>query len=288
MTVAAEPQAATVAAQLDRARRQLASAAVEEPRRTAETLLGIVIGGDRSYFFAHPELELTSPESLRFADLVERRAAGEPTQYLTGVREFYGRDFEVNPQVLIPRPETEQLVEAVLSLAPPEARILDVGAGSGCIAATLYCERPSFTVFAADISAAALQTAQRNAARCQAAVAFLQGDMLEAVADESLDVVVSNPPYIAERDRAGLSREVRREPELALFAGKDGLAAYNRLIPAAARVLRQNGLLALELGYDSLPGVQTLLKGWDDVEIQADLAGIPRIALARRPSFRPR
>ncbi len=288
MTVAVEPQTATVEAQLEQARRQLAAAAIEEPRRTAESLLGFVIGCERSYLFAHPERDLSAQEAGHFEEIVARRVAGEPTQYILGVREFFERDFEVNPAVLIPRPETELLVEAVLEKASEAARVLDVGTGSGCIAVTLSCERPTLDVFAVDVSSAALGTAQRNARRNGATVRFSEGDLLESITDESFDVVVSNPPYAAERDRPTLSREVRREPELALFGGNDGLDVYRRLIPAAARVLRPGGLLALELGYDSLPGVRALLEGWDDVETRPDLAGITRIALARRSRFAQR
>jgi release factor glutamine methyltransferase len=282
MTVAAEPQAATIEAQLDRARHQLASAAIEEPRRTADTLLSNVLQCDPSHLFTHPERELTEQESARFAALVERRASGEPTQYLTGVREFFGRDFEVNPSVLIPRPETEFLIEAVLCEVPGAATILDLCTGSGCIATTLACERSAYQLFASDISAAALDTARRNASRNGARVSFAQRDLLEDVEEHSFDVIVSNPPYVAERDRPTLSREVGHEPALALFAGDDGLEIYRRLIPAAERVLRPGGLLVLELGYDSLPGVKQLLAGWDAVEFRPDLAGITRVALARR------
>lgn len=282
MTVSAEPSA-TVAAQLEEARRRLAEAAIEEPRRTAESLLGFVIGCDSSRLFAHPERELTAHEAERFGRLVERRAAGEPTQYLLGVREFYERDFEVSPAVLIPRPETELLVEVLLERREKNARVLDVGTGSGCIAVTLACERPAWEVCATDISAAALAVAQNNAYRLGARVEFRHGDLTEPFADESFDVVVSNPPYVAQRDRPTLSRELRWEPESALFAGEDGLDVYRRLVPAAARVLRPGGLLAMELGYDSLPGVRELLEEWDDVETRLDLAGIIRVALARRP-----
>jgi release factor glutamine methyltransferase len=287
MTVSAEP-AATVEAQLEQARRRFAEATIEEPRRTAESLLGFVIGCDRSHLFAHPERELSAQEAACYRRLVERRAAGEPTQYLLGVREFFGRDFEVNPAVLIPRPETELLVEAVLEKAPETVRVLDVGTGSGCIAVTLACERPSWEIYAADISKPALTVAENNARRLEARVEFRHGDLTEPFSDESFDVVVSNPPYVAQRDRPTLSRELRWEPELALFAGDDGLDIYRRLVPAAARVLRPGGLLAMELGYESLPGVLALLEEWDDVETQPDFAGVTRIALARSPRFAQR
>jgi release factor glutamine methyltransferase len=283
VTVAVKPQTATVEAQLEQARRQLAAAAVEEPRRTAESLLGFAIGCERSHLFAHPERELSLEQAEQFQDLVARRVGGEPTQCILGVREFYGRGFEVNPAVLIPRPETELLVEAVLEKTAESARVLDVGTGSGCIAVTLACERPSWEICATDISEQALAVAENNARNLKARVEFRHGDLTEPFEGESFDVVVSNPPYVAERDRPTLSREVRREPETALFAGDDGLDIYRRLIPAAARVLRPGGLLAMELGYDSLPGVLQLLEGWDDVETRLDLAGITRIALARRP-----
>lgn len=288
MTVAAEPQAATIEAQLLRARRQLASAAVDEPRRTADSLLAAVLECDASHLFAHPERELTEQEAAQFSALINRRANGEPTQYLTGVREFYGRDFAVNPSVLIPRPETELLVEAVLELATTDAKILDVCTGSGCIATTLVCERSTYRLFASDISVDALDTARRNAARHGAAITFSERDLLTDIEDASFDVIVSNPPYVSERDRPTLSREVQREPALALFAGDDGLDVYRRLIPTAKQALRPGGLLALELGYDSLPGVRDLLGDWDAVEFRPDLAGIPRIALARRAPFASR
>jgi release factor glutamine methyltransferase len=282
MTGAHEPREATVKAQLEHARRQLAAAGIEEPRRTAESLLGFVTGCESSHLFAHPERELSVDEAEQLQALVARRVEGEPTQYIFGVREFFGRDFEVSPAVLIPRPETELLVEAVLEKGPESARALDVGTGSGCIAVTLACERPSWEICAVDISEPALAIAENNAERLKARVEFRHGDLTEPFEGESFDVVVSNPPYVAERDRPTLSREVRREPEAALFAGADGLDNYRRLIPGAARVLRPGGLLAMELGYDSLPGVLALLEGWDDVETRPDLTGITRIALARR------
>lgn len=281
MTVAVEP-AATVEAQLEHARRRLAAASIEQPRLTAGSLLGFVMGCERSQLFTHPERELSEEEITQFESLVARRGEGEPTQYILGLREFFGRDFEVGPAVLIPRPETELLVEAVLESGADSAGVLDVGTGSGCIAVTLACERPSWAIRAVDISEPALRVAENNARRLGARVEFRRGDLTEPFAGESFDVVVSNPPYVRNEDRKTLSREVRREPELALFAGEDGLDVYRRLIPAAARVLRRGGLLALELGYDSLPGVLMLLEGWDDVETRPDLAGITRIALARR------
>jgi release factor glutamine methyltransferase len=251
-------------------------------------LLASVICCERSSLFAHPEREISLADAQRFELLVTRRAAGEPTQYILGVREFFGRDFEVSPAVLIPRLETELLVEAVLERATENARVLDVGTGSGCIAVTLACERPSWQVCATDISESALAGAENNARRLAARVEFRQGDLTAPFSGESFDVLVSNPPYVAQRDRLMLSRELHWEPELALFAGEDGLDIYRRLVPAAARALRPGGLLAMELGYDSLPGVLALLEGWDDVETQSDLAGITRIVLARRSRFAQR
>ncbi len=282
MQVRTPAAAATIESELERSRALLARAGVAEPRLTAECLLGFTLRADRAHLFAHPERLLDEAELSRVRALIERRAGGEPLQHLTGVREFYGRDFKVSPDVLIPRPETELLVEAVLERLRGDERLTDVGTGSGAIAVTLALEAPRSQVLACDVSAKALEVAAGNARDLDATVKLWRGDLLSAVAAGSLDVVVSNPPYVAERDRPTLSREVRREPSLALFAGEDGLACYRRLIPQARLALRPGGLLALELGYDGLPGVTALLADWDNVETRTDLAGINRVLLARR------
>lgn len=267
------------------ARGALEAAGIEAPGRTAEALLAHVLGRDRAYLYAHPEEELTPEQAARLAAAVGRRAGGEPLQYITGEEEFRGRRFEVSPAVLIPRPETELLVEAALERMAPEAavRAADVGTGSGCIAVTLALERPWARVLATDTSAAALGVARANAARLGAAVEFLECDLLAGI-EGGLDLVVSNPPYIAEAEYATLAREVREhEPRAALAAGPEGSEAYARLIPQARERLRPGGWLLLELGYSSEAAVRALLgEGWGSVTVRRDAQGWPRVLSAQR------
>lgn len=268
----------------------------ERARRDAETILLHLLRirdpeRNLAWLIAHGN----APTSHRaeFKVHIERRLAGEPLQYITGEAEFYGINFGVNRDVLIPRPETEHLVAKALSLAadfkPP--RIVDVGTGSGAIAVTLSYKLPAAHVTATDISAAALAVARKNAERNGVAerVRFLEGDLLAPVAGEQFDLVVSNPPYVAERDRDALSVEVRNyEPAQALFAGEDGLAIYRRLIPAAWSALVPCGLVALEIGYSQQPALHALLadSGFEQIEFIADLQGIPRVASAKRRGSR--
>ena len=272
-----------IASVLRDAAARLAASAVAEPRREAEALLARALGRARVDLLAHPEAAVDAEVAARFESDMARRAAGEPFQYIAGAREFFGREFEVGPGVLIPRPETELLVERALALLPAEARVCDVGAGSGAIAVTLAAERPDLRVAAVDISPAALEYARRNARRHEARVEFWRGDLLAAALGGAFDAVVSNPPYVAERARPGLQRELAWEPELALFAGEDGLAVYRRLIPGAARALRPGGALLLELGHDSAPAVAAMLADgpWGAPALHRDLAGIERVAEAR-------
>ena len=220
--------------------------------------------------------------------LVERRCAGEPIQYIIGETEFYGLPFHVTRDVLIPRPETEHLVEKVLSLAVrfPATRIVDVGTGSGAIAVTLAHKLPQAHITAVDLSARALAVAEGNAKRNGVDLRFLEGDLLAPVAEERFDIVVSNPPYVAATDRDTLSVEVREyEPALALFAGDDGLEVFRRLIPAAFAVLVPGGFLLLEIGFGQSPIIAALIAsaGFAQIEFTPDLQGIPRVACARRP-----
>jgi release factor glutamine methyltransferase len=229
--------------------------------------------------------------------LLDRRAAGVPTQYLTGRQEFWGLEFEVTPAVLIPRPETEHVVEVALDRLGDRKdhalRIADVGTGSGCIAVALAHEFPRSEIFATDISPAALEVARRNATRLAVAerVHFVEGDLLQPIRAhlsslEFLDLVVSNPPYIAREEQAQLPREVREhEPHTALFAGLTGVELYSRLIREAEEVLGENGIIVLELGYNSLEHVQSIFSAsaqWADVSVQNDLAGIARVVSAVR------
>jgi release factor glutamine methyltransferase len=266
----------------------------ERARRDTETLLLHVLrqttpGANLAWLIAHDGEPIPPEQAAAFCDAVERRLAGEPIQYITGEAEFYGLPFHVNRDVLIPRPETELLVEKALAFAPifRSPRILDVGTGSGAIAVALAHKLPEAIVTAIDLSESAIEIARRNAERigCSDSIRFLQGDLLAPVAGEQFDLVVSNPPYVAENDRATLAIEVRNyEPAQALFAGDDGLAIYRRLIREAFKALTAGGILLLEIGYGQQQPVQLLLGKQDFAEIEffSDLQGIPRVAKAQR------
>jgi release factor glutamine methyltransferase len=254
-----------------------------EPRLTAELLLCHAVHCERPYLFAHPEQELREVEWIHYGRWLHERMQGKPLQYITKVQEFYGRPFRVTPDVLIPRPETELLVETVLKRRVEARSIIDVGAGSGAIAVTLALETHA-TVVATDISRTALQVAALNAGALKARVRWIETDLLASIDDASVDVVVSNPPYVASGDRETMQREVRDwEPHLALFAGESGLDIYRRLIPEAWRVLKPGGLLALEIGFGQAEAVTELAAGWECVEIAKDLAGIPRVFSCEKP-----
>jgi release factor glutamine methyltransferase len=260
----------------------LEDGAVIAPRLTAEVLLMHALRHDRAYLYAHPEEELAEVAWIHYGRYLHERLKGKPTQYITGHQEFYGRDFRVKPDVLIPRPETEHLVEAAIARIKPNDLVLDVGTGSGAIAITLALETHA-RVFATDISAAALIVAKTNARQLSAHVDFLASNLADAFRDHSVDLVVSNPPYVPRTDEPGLQREVRDyEPHIALFAGRTGLEIYERLIADAARVLRPGGWLLLELGYNSLDPVRAMLQHeWSEIAVMHDLAGLPRVIAAR-------
>lgn len=261
----------------------LASANVAEPRLNAEVLLGHAIHCTRTYFYAHPEQELREVEWIHYGRYLHERMQGKPTQYITKTQEFYGRDFLVSGAVLIPRPETELLVETVLKVRPVPGVVIDVGTGSGAIAATLSLETGA-SVVATDVSPAALAVARANATRLGAKVQFVQADLLQSFADGAGDCVVSNPPYVPLADRASLQREVRDwEPALALFGGVAGLDIYARLIPEAFRVLKSGGLLALELGFGQAEAVSAMASSWSAPRVLPDLAGIPRVLVCEKP-----
>jgi release factor glutamine methyltransferase len=270
-------------------------------RRDAETLLAHVLGRPRAWLLAHPEEELDAAQAETFLGLAARRAAGEPLQYLTGVQEFYGLSLRVTPEVLIPRPETEHLVEAVLLWATQfhDGRILriaDVGTGSGAIAIALATHLAGVEIMAIDQSEGALAVAEENAHAlgCRDRIRFLQSDLLQKLDHTRIDpmliprrrifdAIVSNPPYIPLGDAATMQIEVvRHEPHSALFAGNDGLSIYKRLIPQAHTVLRPRGLLAMEIGFGQRAALEELLADWDNVRFVDDYAGIPRVVLAER------
>jgi len=276
----------TLGAALRQAVQLLESQGVPAPRLTAEVLLMHAAGCDRTFLSAHPEQELSDLQQLHYGRYLHERLQGRPSQYITGRQEFWGLEFRVNPSVLIPRPETEHVVEiAECRLQNADCpSVADCGTGSGCIAIALAHDLTNARVFASDISAAALETATGNAQRLGAPVHFFQADLLSCLANASLDMVVSNPPYVANADAATLQTEVRdHEPHQALFAGDDGLAVYRRLVPEATRVLRPGGWLVLELGYNVAEQVRGLLNtGWEELSIMKDLAGIDRVLSARR------
>jgi len=269
---------------------QLAAAGIEESRLHAEVLIFHVLHCDRAHLFAHPERELTSAELSQYEQFVARRAAGEPLQYLTGHQEFWKADFLVTPAVLIPRPETEHLVEAVLDLVrqfslDPRLKLIDVGTGSGAIAITLARELPEAEVHAVDLSPEALQIARLNAERLKTRVHFAPSDVLASIVrDASFDFVVSNPPYVGHNEADKVQEVVKHyEPPMAVFAGDDGLDVIRRLIPQAWEALRPGGWLLIEIGYTQSIAVRALFGSWHNVHTVADLAGIPRVIAARKP-----
>ena len=267
----------------------------DHARREAEALLLHLLrrnmpNRNRAWLVTHWDSPTMPDEGPELDTLVKRRRAGEPIQYITGETEFYGLPFHVNRGVLIPRPETEHLVEKVIELASGllTPRIVDVGTGSGAIAVALAHQLSQANITATDLSSAAIDVARENSEMngVAARIRFLQGDLLSPVADEVFDIVVSNPPYVPHADRASLAVEVRDyEPSLALFAGGDGLDIYRRLIPDAFAALVPNGYLALEIGFGQSREISDLLTGsnFKEVEFVADLQAIPRVASARRP-----
>ncbi len=272
----------------------------ERARRDAEALLLYVLRQiapdtnlactNLAWLIAHWDEGLAPDTVTVLRALIVRRRTGEPIQYIAGETEFYGLNFRVNRDVLIPRPETEHLVEKAIALAAGfvRPRIVDVGAGSGAIAVALAARLPAAQITATEISASALTVARENAERNGLAerVRFLEGDLLAPVAGERFDLVVSNPPYVPEGDRDTLSVEVRDyEPAQALFAGSDGLEVYRRLIPAAFAALVSGGFAVLEIGFGQQAAVEALLAGagFSNIEFTEDLQNIPRVAAARKP-----
>ena len=272
---------------LSTAIRYLTEHSVGSPRMNAEMLMMFVLNSDRAYLYAHPEYELTADEQSRYEAAIAERATGKPAQYITGHQEFWGMDLIVSPAVLIPRPETEHVVETVLELAKLNQvpRIIDVGTGSGCIALALAKELPWARVEAVDISPAALDIARANAARLQLdhRLVIRNCDLLEGVPPEAYDFVVSNPPYVPEAEPEKAQREVREfEPKVAVFAGESGLEVYRRVVPQAHEALKSGGWLVVEIGFSFANAVHELLHAWAEVRIMPDLQGIPRVVAARK------
>jgi release factor glutamine methyltransferase len=269
---------------------RLSAAGVGSPRLNSELLLMFTLACDRAYLYAHPERELTTEEQARYEASIAQRVRGTPTQYITGHQEFWGMDFIVTPAVLIPRPETEHVIETVLDIARARSlaaplRIVDVGTGSGCIALALAKELPQAEIHATDISSAALEIARANAARHQLEnrIHFHETDLLQGLEANAFDFVVSNPPYVGESEEDQVQLEVRKfEPRSAIFAGPTGLEIIERLIPQARAALKPGGWLVFEISGTIAQGVKRLLPDWSNVQITNDLQNIARVASARR------
>lgn len=260
---------------------------VPSPRMNAELLLMFVLSCDRAYLFAHPERRLNADEQSRYEAALAERARGVPAQYITGHQEFWGMDLIVSPAVLIPRPETEHVIETALELLNgPEAvvRIADIGTGSGCIALALAKELPLAEIHATDISPAALEIARANAARHQLErrINFHQGDLLANIRGP-FDLIVSNPPYVGDSEEEQVQLEVRKfEPRTAVFAGATGTEVITRLIPQAHAALRPGGWVILEISGTIAARVLPLLQGWDKIKVIPDLQSIPRVVRAQK------
>lgn len=270
---------------IEKAEADLLAAGVEEPRREAALLLALSIKRDRTFIFAHPEYNLTSDEQTRYLEYVARRSGREPFHYISGIKEFYGLDFEVGPGVLIPRPETELLVDAAIAIAveisPP--RILEIGVGSGCISVAILKNVPQATAVAVDISEVALAISSRNAERHSVSdrLELLQGDVYSSVVGR-FDLIVSNPPYIPETDKPALEPEVRSfEPSEALYSGADGLGVVRRIIDEAPEYLNIGGSIFIEIGLGQADIVRTYFAQdvWKPPRLIRDLQGIERIAV---------
>jgi release factor glutamine methyltransferase len=286
------PNGRSIAEAIRRAAGRLRAAGVANDLLDAQTLLAEAIGRDRTYLIVNFNQELASDLIEKYEALIERRAAGEPLQYITGRQEFYGLEFEITPAVLIPRPETELIVEETLRLAHQannaEPLMIDVGTGSGCIAIALARELEGAHVVAVDLSREALEVARRNAARygLESRIEFIESDLLSAVSRETqADFIVSNPPYVAADELPGLQREVRDwEPRRALTDGADGLSFYRRLLAASPAYLKSGGHFLSELGYRQSEAVQVLVDRsvWSDVRVLSDWQGISRTLVLRK------
>lgn len=287
----------SIAEAIHEAAETLMTAGLPEARREARGLLEHVLDRDRTFLIGHPEHLITPAQVQIFRELVIRRAAGEPQQYITSRQSFFGLDFEVAKGVLIPRPETELLVETALELLENSKTapvICDVGTGSGCIAIALLHERPDAHALALDISEAALEVARRNAARHSVSerLTFVKSDWFSEISptNSSFDLIASNPPYVAEREIAGLQREVRdHEPREALAGGPDGLAVVRRLLVESGEFLKEGGHLLIEIGFDQANVMEKLIdqKVWKLSAIQKDLQGIPRLVVLQKIASSP-
>ncbi len=283
--------AVSIGEALQKGSEALNQAGVPESRKEARSLLAHVLGVDWAVLITDPERPVADAAFSRFQELVSRRMTGEPAQYITGTQDFYGRRFEVNPDVLIPRPETEGLIETVVPLvssANSQFWVCDVGTGSGCIAITLVCEKRFAHAIGVDISETALEVAKRNAKAHNVTnrVSFIQSDCFDALTPKiTFDLIVSNPPYVSAKVLRGLQREVRdHEPRVALTPGDDGMAIIRRLINEAPPFLNPGGHLVIEIGFDQSEKIAGLFdpEVWELLRIEPDLQQIPRIVVLRK------
>ena len=266
----------------------LSEACIPDARRDASTLVGLAIGQDRSFIFSHPEYEPTAEESERIDQFLHRRAGREPLQYIRGTQEFYGLEFEVTPDVLIPRPETEMIVERAIGFLNGlgEPRFLDIGTGTGCITISILKNLPNAAGVAVDISKDALAVAARNAERNGVAerLELIESDLFSNVPAEKFDLIVSNPPYVPGNELAHLQPEVRdHEPHIALSDGRDGVSIIERIILDARHFLPVGGVLLMEMGFGQSERVLefAIENGWIYAEVELDLQGIPRMLFAK-------
>jgi len=280
---------ASIGTALREAARTLEATGISEPRLDAVALMSHVLGRDRTFLVAHPEATIAERQLKQFEEFVARRTMGEPLQYITGHQEFFKLDFEVTPDVLIPRPETELVVETVLELVHPDTQFTfaDLGTGSGCLAVSILHEYRKARAIAIDISEQALRVAQRNAERHRVAdrLRLVQSDLFEAILIKaSLDLIVSNPPYVSDNEMKTLQREVQREPRLALAGGSDGLALIRRLLLEAPGHLKPGGYLVFEFGINQDGAIRDLLDReiWSLLEIRNDLQQIPRMIVLQK------
>lgn len=266
----------------------LAAGGVADPRREAASLTAFALKKDRTFLIAHPEYELSIAEEDALAEIVSRRAAREPLQYITGVQEFYGLEFDVTPDVLIPRPETEMVVEAAIDelAAVKNARFCEVGVGSGCIAESILHNVTAARAIGLDVSPSAIAVARRNAEKLGVAdrIEFRQSDVFGSLGGERFEMIASNPPYVPDEDMDGLQEEVRNfEPRVALTDGNDGLSIIRRIVAGSPQFLNAGGVLLVEIGFSQSRAIEEMFDSgiWKALEFLPDLQGIPRLVRAK-------
>ena len=274
----------TVSALLEEAAYQLACSELTEARREAQVLLGHALGVSRAWLTAHADNDVDPSAVATFRQLVQRRRSGEPVAYMIGKREFYGLEFHVTPDVLIPRPDTETLVDAALARMPAgDCDVLDLGTGSGCIAIAIAHERPAARVTAVDVSSAALSIARENAKANRVNIQFLQASWFEGLAGRRFDMILSNPPYVAIGDPHLRRGDLRFEPSVALAGGSDGLDDIRLIVADAPGYLRNQGWLLFEHGHTQADDCRNLLgnAGFRGITVMQDIAGLARVAAGR-------